>query len=475
MTSHRGFYKPEGAWVGDVIPWQEDGVFHLFYLYETRNVPKDGMPWHRVVTENLVDFVDNGESIASGGAESDSFNVYTGSIVLDNDGTHHAFFTGQNPAKTGADGLPLQVVMHATSQDRMATWTHHPANTFGATEGYESADWRDPFVFWDEEAQLWRMLITARHTDGPSRRRGVIAQCTSRDLITWDPAPAFWAPRRYLAHECPEVFKWGEWWYLVYSEFSDAFTTRYRMSRSLDGPWIVPEHDTLDGRAYYASKSAERDGRRFFFGWISSREGSTDDGAWQWAGTMSVLEAEQSPDGVLSFHPATEFRDTFVAPVDLIASGTTLEAPDGYAQVITQADAPSTFRLVARFDITEGTTECGVLLRANDDGDSYVLRLEPKRNRLVFDRWPRRATGTEQWQISGDVPFAIELERPCLLGPGEHELDVIVDGDICVATVDNATVLSTRLYDRPTGRVGAFVGEGAVTLTTFTLSQPDGA
>lgn len=475
----RGFYQPNGAWVGDVIPWQEDGVFHLFYLHETRRSPKEGMPWHRVLTGNLVDFREAGEAISSGGRSADDFNVYTGSIVLAGDGTHHAFYTGQNPAKTGDDGLALQVVMHATSVDGMESWQRHPAHTFGATAGYETADWRDPFVFRDDDAQLWRMLITARHTDGPARRRGLIAQCTSTDLEHWEPAPPFWDPRRYLAHECPEVFKMGDWWYLVFSEFSDAFTTRYRMSRSLHGPWIVPEHDTIDGRAFYAAKSAERDGRRLFFGWIASREGATDAGAWQWAGTMSVLEAEQREDGTLAFHPADELRETFsqpslTQPVEAIASGTVLAAPDGYRDLLTAPDAPSSFRLRARLEITEGTTEAGVLLRASDDGDEgYVFRLEPKRGRLVFDRWPRQSTGTEQWQISGDVPFAVELERPCRLDAGDHEIEVIVDGDLCVATVDNATVLSTRLYDRPSGRVGVFVGEGTVTVTEFSVFARD--
>ncbi|GAA1962770.1 family 43 glycosylhydrolase [Agromyces allii] len=473
--NQRGFSQPNGAWIGDVIPWQEDGVFHLFYLHETRRTPKEGMPWRRLTTENLVDFTDAGMAIASGGPDADDFNIYTGSIVLAADGTHHAFYTGQNPTKVGDDGLALQLVMHATSVDGMDSWQRHPSHTFGATAGYETADWRDPFVFWDDEAQLWRMLITARHTDGPARRRGVIAQCTSTDLSTWEPAAPFWDPRRYIAHECPEVFKMGDWWYLVSSEFSDAFTTRYRMSRSLHGPWLTPEHDTIDGRAFYAAKSAERDGRRFFFGWIASREGATDDGAWQWAGTMSVLEAEQREDGTLAFHPPEELRETFseaafAQPGDAIASGTLLSAPDGYRDILTADDAPSSFRLRARLDIAEGTTEAGVLLRASADGDEgYVLRLEPKRGRLVFDRWPRRSTGTEQWQISGDVPFAVELERPCRLDAGVHELDVIVDGDLCVATVDNATVLSTRLYDRPSGRVGVFVGEGTVTVEEFSV------
>lgn len=471
MTT-RGFFQPNGAWVGDVIPWQENGEFHLFYLHEARGASADGMPWHRVLTDNLVDFRETGEELASGGPSADDFNVYTGSIVLDRDGVHHAFYTGQNPARLGADGRPLQLVMHATSQDGMASWQRHPEHTFGAAPGYESGDWRDPFVFRDEGAGLWRMLITARHATGPERRRGVIAQCTSTDLVHWEPAAPFWDPKRYVAHECPEVFQWGEWWYLVYSEFSDAFTTRYRVARSLEGPWIVPEHDTLDGRAYYAAKSAARDGRRFFFGWIASKEGSRDDGAWQWAGTLSVLEAVQRADGTLAFHPPAELRETFSAPSDPLPAGTRLDAADGYADVLTSADAPDSFRLRAVFDVVDGTREFGVLLRASADGDEgYALRLEPQRGRLVFDRWPRRITGTEQWHISGDVPFAVELERPCRLAPGRHELEVIVDGDLCVATVDDATVLSTRLYDRPVGRVGAFVGEGAVTLAQFSLSS----
>lgn len=469
----RGFFRPPHAWVGDVIPWQEDGRFHLFYLHESRRTPKVGMPWHRVVTDDLVTFTETGPALASGGPDADDFNVYTGSVVVA-DGIHHLFYTGQNPDHRGTDGLPLQLVMHATSTDGMRTWQRHPAHTFGATAGYETADWRDPFVFRDEDAGLWRMLVTARHADGPARRRGVIAQCVSRDLRTWEPAEAFWDPRRYIAHECPEVFEWNGWWYLVSSEFSETFTTRYRVSRSLHGPWMVPADDSLDGRAYYAAKSAARGDRRFFFGWIASREGGVDDGAWQWAGTLSVLEAEQNPDGTLRFHPPVELVDSFDRGFAAMASGAALSAPDGYADLVVSETAPAAFRVDAVFDIAAETTECGLILRASDDGDEgYVLRLEPRRNRLVFDRWPRLRTGGEQWQISGDVPFAVELERAVTLDAGPHRLEVIVDGDLCVATVDGAVTLSTRLYDRTTGGIRAFVGEGAMNVVTLEVSTRD--
>ncbi|HEY3547795.1 MAG TPA: glycoside hydrolase [Propionicimonas sp.] len=487
------FFQPPGAWVGDVIPFVDGGEFQLFYLHEVREEPKPGTPWHLVTTKDLVDFVDLGLAFDHGAALDADFNVYTGSVVRDETGVHHLFYTGQNPALRGDDGLPLQLVMHATSSDGMTTWTRHPDHTFGAPSGYESADWRDPFVFRDEAAGLWRMLVAARHAQGPERRRGVIAQCVSTDLVHWEASTPFWDPRRYIAHECPEVFRWGSWWYLVYSEFSEAFTTRYRMARDLAGPWLVPDHDSLDGRAFYAAKSAERDGRRFFFGWIASKEGQRDDGQWQWAGTLSTLEAGQREDGTLAFGLPPEVLESFtdLLPIDfqagdLAALGAeavpgqfdrlVLAAPDSYRAVVSTVDLPSQVLISVTFDIAPGTRECGLLLRASEDGDSaYVLRLEPQRSRMVLDRWPRRTIGEGQWQVSGDVPFVVELERPCHLPAGLHTLDVVLEGDLCVATLDGAVSLSTRLYDRPVGRLGLFVGEGSAAVTAFSAAtRPSG-
>ncbi|MDO9397163.1 MAG: glycoside hydrolase family 32 protein [Herbiconiux sp.] len=469
------FFRPHDAWVGDVIPFEHEGELRLFYLYEERSDPKPGTPWHLVTTRDLVHFHDRGLAFEHGSPDDPDFNVYTGSIVRDGD-TFHLFSTGQNPRHLGDDGLPLQLVMHATSPDGLTDWTRHPEHTFGAPAGYESGDWRDPFVFRDEEAGVWRMLIAARHADGPERRRGVIAQCVSTDLVSWQVTEPFWDPRRYIAHECPDVFRWGDWWYLVYSEFSETFTTRYRMARTLDGPWLVPEHDSIDGRAYYASKTAEWNGRRLFFGWIASKEHSRDDGAWQWAGTLSVLEARQNPDGTLAFGFAPETLESFSEPAAVTFAGSqggppALTAPDGYEAVLSEQDAPAAFHASVTLDIAAGTTECGLLLRSSADGDtSYIVRLEPNRNRMVFDRWPRRRIGDGQWEVSGDVPFFVELERACDLSPGRHRLDVVVDGDLCVVDLDGRTTLSTRIYDRTHGRVGVFAGEGSVTVERFRMS-----
>ena len=71
----------------------------------------------------------------------------------------------------------------------------------------------------------------------------------------WTCEEPFYAPEMYVTMECPEVFRMGSWWYLVFSTFSDRFTTHYRMARTLDGPWEIPEDDVFDTRADYAIKT----------------------------------------------------------------------------------------------------------------------------------------------------------------------------------------------------------------------------
>ena len=63
-------------------------------------------------------------------------------------------------------------------------------------------------------------------------------------------------------HEMPDLFKIGDWWYHIVTEYSDRSKMVYRMSKSLEGPWIAPKDDAFDGRAYYAGRTFELNGQR---------------------------------------------------------------------------------------------------------------------------------------------------------------------------------------------------------------------
>jgi hypothetical protein len=225
-------WRPEQGYVGDVIPFSHGGRIWLFYLLDER--PDDptagasGMPWALVSTTDFVQYVDHGVVLPGGDRDADDFDCYTGSVVADGDRLH-LFYTGHNPRRRTADGA-LQVVCHATSGGDLTRWTKHPEHTFGAPPGYVPQDWRDPFVFRPAPDEPWQLVLAARRTGVPDRRSGVVARLTSPDLERWTIAEPMWQPHRFITQECPDVFPSGDWWYLVYSEFSDAFQTRYRIA-----------------------------------------------------------------------------------------------------------------------------------------------------------------------------------------------------------------------------------------------------
>lgn len=455
------FFKPHDGWAGDFIPFHRDGEFHLFYLkdYRDERGKGPGTPWFHLGTRDLVAFTDYGQALARGGGQDQDMYVYTG-CVIEAARLFHIYYTGHNPTFAAA-GRPQEAVMHATSSD-LVRWTKDPSNPilFADSERYEPDDWRDPFVFWNPEASEFWMLLAARLRLGPHNRRGCVAMAASTDLSRWEIRDPFWAPGLYYTHECPDLFQLGDWWYLVFSEFSDRTLTRYRMSRKISGPWTAPPNDSFDGRAFYAAKTATDGTRRLAFGWMPTRSGDEDKGNWQWGGHLVVHELVQHSDGSLSVGLPAEVGGQFGAPValkpepqsgrwDLDVDVVTGHALDQFAWCRLGL-MPATCCFETTITYSAGTRGCGAILRSDDRLDSYYqVRLEPGLDRLVFDRYPR----------PGDQPFMIE--RPLTLRPSEPvRLRILIEESAIVVYVNNQLALSARGYDHPAGACAVFVSEG---------------
>jgi beta-fructofuranosidase len=453
------FYRPDDGVAADFIPFYWKGEYHLFYLKDYRDEAGHGQgtPWFHLVTRDFVRFEDWGEALPRGPAGSQDVWVFTGSVIERN-GTFHIFYTGHNSHFHNTE-RPVQGVMHATSPD-LRSWTKDPELPFFAPEGYEKDDWRDPFVFWNEEAGEYWMLLAARKPAGPSRHRGCVALAASPDMRGWEVRPPFWTPDEYYTHECPDLFRVGEWWYLVYSTFSERSVTHYRMSRRLQGPWLTPANDTFDGRAYYAAKTAGDGLRRFVFGWLPTRVGEKDEGGWQWGGNLIVHEVVQQPDGALTVRPPDTVIAPFSRPVALTPKpvlGTWMVENDTISvSAISRFSAlilgtmPGECLVETTVIFRDGTTGCGLLLRVDETLDAYYqVRLEPSNQRLVIDRWPR----------PGDQPFMVE--RPLVLSPGQPVvLRALVDDTCIVIYANDRVALSCRMYDHRSGALGLFVAEG---------------
>ncbi len=66
------------------------------------------------------------------------------------------------------------------------------------------------------------LILGARKGEDKRKQTGRLVHFTSKDLKKWEFKGDFWAPGIYTMFEMPEIFKMGDWWYLVFSEYSEG-------------------------------------------------------------------------------------------------------------------------------------------------------------------------------------------------------------------------------------------------------------
>jgi len=465
------FYIPEKAAVGDVIPFYAHGEFKIFYLNLGRNPWNPGaLPeWYLLGTQDFVHYKEYGWSGIRGG---------TGAI-LEVDGLYH-MFSCVFPENR-------QIICHATSRN-LITWEKHPEDDFEADSAiYEPGDWRDPFVFWNSDESEYWMLVAARQR-GRHSRGGCVGLCVSSDLKKWDARPPFYAPNVHVsALECPDLFQIGDWWYLVYSTYTDRFVTHYRMSRSVNGPWLAPAEDTFDGRAFYAAKTISDGHKRYVLGWNPTRTQNhynwnppgfdgIDFNTWDWGGNLVVHELHQDRDGTLNVHIAESLAAMFDCeqPVQLHAvlgewsqSGSSYTAATPSGSVYgTTGPLPTCCLISAQFRFKANTRRLGLILRASKNlGQGYTLQIEPDRGRVVFRSYPFRD------EHGGKIPpYEVELERPLQVGPDQtYFLQLVVDESIGELYLNDQVAMSMRLYDLKEGNLVFFVADGEASFENISI------
>jgi beta-fructofuranosidase len=449
-------FKPSDGWLADVIPFYWDGQFHLFYLHDHRDVAHcgEGTPWRRISTTDFLHFEEAGEMLPRGGVDAQDLYVFTGSVIRAN-GQFHIFYTGHNP-HLRAKGLAEEAVMHAVSED-LTHFAKVPEDTFFAPthKGYEPHDWRDPFVFFDEGDGLYHMLLAARTAEGAKVRRGITAHLTSPDLKYWETIEPLWAPSLYFTHECPDLLKIGDWYYLIFSEFSDLSRTRYVMAKSLSGPWLSPRDDVFETRAFYAAKSASDGRKRYLFGWVPTRIDNSDAKPHMWGGAMAVHELYQRADGTLGVREPDSLKHYWRAdgsPEQTLA----LSRTDGFAERILTDAAPEKLRISCRVRLGDNAREAGIRVGYDPREDlGFAFVLDARANLIRFKRLPNHPWGSTNME---------GLERPLALTPNKpFGLTLLLDGAILTLYVDDCLAMTVRMCQPSGFAIAFFVSHGEAT------------
>lgn len=437
---------------GDFMPFFHQGVYHLFYLYK--------YCVYEVVTTDFVHYGEPRLAIPCGGPEDQDWHIGTGSVI-EREGVFHFYYTGFNESHRDSPGKHEQVLMRAVSTDLIHWEKDASFYVTPDTEHYGGLHWRDPQVFWnDREGEYW-LAVTATAKDGDHNRGGCTHILKSSDLQSWRPGAMVYAPGTFATHECHDIFQMGEWWYMIFSNYSRWWETRYRMAKSPAGPWITPAADDMfDGRAFYAAKTVSNGKSRYLVGWHAIRSGMDDKKPYQWGGSALVHELVQRPDGTLGVKPVQALAESYHSALPQAAAahrgnwtfqnGVRGSEPYGFgwAEVGSMSEA---CLIKAKLRWTPGTVACGLMLHvAGPRLEKWCqVRLEPARNRVVFDRSNK---------FDGDQLFIEERDVP-LADANEAEVKVFVNGTAIVIYV-NDTALATRAYDYEPGGCGLFVEHG---------------
>jgi beta-fructofuranosidase len=485
-----GFKPEDGAAAGDAMPFFWNGEWHVFYLkppsgawgYPARTRNSLG----HIVSKDLVDWKALSDAFGPGPVGSpDAGGIWTGSLI-EHEGTFHFFYTGYNPE------LPNpQQICKATSDD-LVHWTKEGANPLFGPDNrwYEPTDWRDPFIFRNEDRHTgFTMLIAAREKAGPVLRRGCIAAASSPDLESWEVSKPLYTPRLTHVMECPELFRLGGYWYLVFSRYSEQAQTLYRVARSPDGPWQSRPLDSIDGRRFYAAKSASDGARRISFAWTHERTHYEARAEWEWGGHFaSPRELISLPEGTLISRLPTPVRGSYSDEIDAHfferegnwqRSGRVLEgaAPGSYGYGFVQVPREEIL-IETEIEIAAGTTAAGLLIEAADDlSAGFAIAIEPLRQRVVLNRWPQPMDPLWQRLAPGEIAIPeadnplVERHLPILPANGRYQLRLLRKESLLECFVAEQVALTYRIYEKRDQPVGLFVAEGTARFTDLTLHR----
>ena len=448
--------------MADVIPFSAGNELALFYLHDWREfrpsgIPAEGTAWRLLKTGDLFSFEELGETICQGNRSSQDYYAFTGCVIRARGG-YVIFYTGHNPYLTDT---PKEAILRAWSED-LVHWEKDRTFRLAAPEGYEPDDFRDPFVWYDEETHFYNMLLAARI--GRGKRDGITALARSRDLDTWEFKEPFYSPNAYYTHECPDYFDLEGRSYLLFSEFTDRRVTQYRI---YDGAWSFPAggDGQLDGRAYYAAKTALLNGKRYAFGWVPTKEGCDDAAPWQWGGTLVAHELRKGPGGSLECHFPSILKSRFSQRIFSAAEIEAGKSGNLSIRVLLPA-LPESCLISADICADEKTREAGFALRNDEELDfRYTYTFNLFTGMLEFRPLPQK-----EWAYADFV--GVSRKAPLIPRKTRH-VDIVVDGDVCVL-YSEGIALSSRMNQNAARGLAVFALDGTTTFKNVTVAVMGG-
>lgn len=428
---HRPIYHflPPSNWMNDpngVIQWR--GKHHLFYQYNPNGPLWGDIHWGHAVSEDLIHWTDLPIALAPTPGGPDETGCFSGCAV-DNNGQPVIFYTG-----TRGERNDIQTQSIAFGSDDLLTWqkyANNPVVSQVPTEAGQTSDFRDPFVWQEDDA--WYMVLGSRIQDVG----GAVFLYRSSNLTDWEYLnPLFVGDIKQngVIWECPNFFKLGDKWVLIISSHlgNTTGTVLYFIGDYENHRFTPAYEGVLDYGTLYAPLSlVDERGQRLLYGWLREARSVVEQQRAGWSGVQSiprVLSLDEA--GRLNFQPVPELeaiRGQHHSLSTTALEGDTVLAVRGMA-----------LDIVAEFEPAEGGS-CGLALACSEDGkEGIYITYEANARHLVV-----RKIAPEV----GDSLVTHVREVPHALDAGETlKLRILLDGSVVELIANDRTSLTSRIY-----------------------------
>ena len=458
--SYSMFYKPSHGWVGDPMPFYEDGVFHLFYLQDARDGKPTFHPWYKSTTKDFLSYVDDGEMIPCGTVDEQDGALGTGS-VFKHDGVYYGFYTGHN-----GNLSPREKILLATSTD-LDNWTKVTDFELEASEGYDKNEFRDPIII--KEGDDFKMLLTTR-ANYQGKWQAVIAQYTSTNLLDWTLEEPFYADDTTFLVECPDVFIEGDYQYIVYSDIADDDRMVHYTYRKVGSEeWIKPEKSNLDGSFYYAAKTASNGKDRFLFGWTPTRQDSDDYSVMSWAGSLVVHKLIQNSDGTLKsvipesinegISESQPLRSLVSKGAKLAGSTVNLDAAKEKAYCTFNRELGIT-KITATIDAKDSNRFGFELGACGNRSELYAIVFDLEEGKLNLE--------SILLDSSESILNSVNLPLPA---DNVFEVTLLIENSVASIYVNNEIAFSNRIYKMNQNPWSLFADNGALVINKLEINK----
>ncbi|MCW8994834.1 MAG: hypothetical protein OQK77_03365 [Psychromonas sp.] len=286
--------------MADPNPIYIDGTYYIYYLLNS-----SFHDWYLAKTDDLITSSFPLQALPASGniTEQDQW-VGSGSVIIDNSGEAHLFYTAHN-----SESSIVEAIMHATANDKtLVKWSPQTADTFTGNAGYSDFDFRDPKVFWNAETSNYWMLITSRYDN-----KAAIGLYTSTDLSNWTAQAPLYMEDSSLNLEVADYVTLNNTPYLLYSDQHED-SHQVKFLSKVEQSWVRSENNALDGEYFYAGRTAGSEDEQLLFGWVPHKNTRVNVGHRDFGGDLMIHQLSQNVDGKLTVSLPERVKESLMVP-----------------------------------------------------------------------------------------------------------------------------------------------------------------